>query len=94
MRWLAPALCAALAGCATASPPAGHPVGRAAPGVPVASHAQPVPPPRCTLPSEPAFPDSDAALASAAGLVERVKRLREGRDERIEYERKLREACR
>lgn len=46
----------------------------------------------CTIPSAPAFPDTDAALEAAPGLLERVARLRAGRDARIAYETRVADA--
>jgi hypothetical protein len=89
MKRLALALVALLAACASPRAPApARPVQRAAGAVAGAGRSA------CALPPQPAFPDSDAGLASALGLAERVVRLRQGRDARIEYERRLREACR
>lgn len=85
MKATAVALALALAACAT-------PRGPTPPKLAPAVHAAPRP--ACVLPPAPDFPDSDAALASASGLAERVVRLRSGRDARIAYERQLREACR
>lgn len=48
----------------------------------------------CRLPSSPAFPDTDAAIDAAPGLIDRVARLREGRDARIAYEREQAAALR
>lgn len=84
MRSAVLALGLALAGCAS---PASHMTHHAATPV----HAAPRTP--CALPPVPVFPDSDAALAAATGLAERVQRLRDGRDARIDYERRLRAAC-
>jgi hypothetical protein len=79
------ALALALAACAGLGLHPPHPARPAA-------LATPRPP--CALPPAPTFPDSDAALAASSGLAERVTRLREGRDARLAYERKLRKACR
>lgn len=85
MKHAALALALALAGCGVPRGPTPHPPTPA-------MHAAPRPP--CVLPAPPTFPDSDAALAAAAGLAERVLRLRAGRDARIDYERELRAVCR
>lgn len=51
----------------------------------------------CHRPATPDFPDTDRAIGAAPGLIDRVTRLRAGRDARIEYERQLEsalESCR